>query len=280
MYGTIALDIDGTITADSRLHTMPPRVVKYLTELAEKGWHLFFITGRSFSGSHQILKALPFNYYLAVQNGAIILEMPSRRILSKKYLSRSIITSMDIICHENPSDFVICGGIEHQDAFYYRPKRFSAALLTYLEERIRGFKETWFALDSYNEMELNEFPSIKCFGQYDSAMQLVRKIESNLGLHVPLIRDPFDPAYYVVQATHPEISKGQALLDLLAITGRRGKVIAAGDDHNDYSMLAAADIKIAMRTSPDELLKIADIVAPPANEEGILIALEAAIKQW
>ncbi len=280
MYGTIALDIDGTITADSRQHTMPPRVVRYLTKLAQEGWQLFFITGRAFGSGYQILKGLPFNYYLAVQNGAIILEMPTQRIISKKYLDRSILCTMDTICHENPSDFVVCSGIEHQDIFYYRPKRFSAPLLSYLEERICSFKEIWRPLDSFHEMQINEFPSIKCFGQYEGALEITRKIEAALGLHVPLIRDPFDESYYVVQATHPEISKGQALHDLLAITGRCGKVIAAGDDHNDYSMLAAADIKIAMHTSPPELLKIADIVAPPANAEGIIIGLEAAIKQW
>ncbi len=49
MNGTIALDIDGTITADSRQHTMPPRVVRYLTKLAQDGRQPFFITGRAFA---------------------------------------------------------------------------------------------------------------------------------------------------------------------------------------------------------------------------------------
>lgn len=280
MLGTIALDIDGTITADSRLHTMPPRVVKYLADLAKSGWQLIFITGRTFQAGYKILQLLPFPYYLAVQNGAIILEMPSRRIVSKKYLDRSIFSAMDAICKNEPSDFVIYTGFEHQDVCYYRPKHFSQALLAYLEERVRNFKEIWHAVDTFNQMEIDAFPSIKCFGFYESAQNMAQRIEEALQLHVPLIRDPFDESYYVVQATHPEISKGQALLDLLASTSREGKVIAAGDDHNDIPMLAAADIKIAMSTAPKELLQMADIIAPPAVEEGILVALEEAIKRW
>ena len=115
MQGTIALDIDGTLTADSRLHTMPPRVVKYLSQLVSDGWQLVFITGRTFMSAYRILQPLPFPYYLAVQNGAIILEMPSRRIVGKKYLDRSVFSAMELICRDEPSDFIVYAGYEHND---------------------------------------------------------------------------------------------------------------------------------------------------------------------
>lgn len=128
-------------------------------------------------------------------------------------------------------------------------------------------------------MELKEFPSLKCFGFHSSAVDLARKIETQLGLHVPLIRDPFDESYYVVQATHPQISKGQALKDFVQLNKNGGKIIAAGDDYNDRSMFAVADIAVVMATAPQEMLMEADIIAPPASEEGIIVGLEAAIKE-
>lgn len=279
MFGTIALDIDGTLTADSRSHTMPQRVVDYLTQLAGNGWQLIFITGRTFQAGYKILQPLPFNYYFAVQNGAIILSMPSRQIVAKKYLDASIFAGMDAVCQDEPSDFVVYTGFENQDVCYYRPRKFSTSLLNYLEGRTRNFKETWIPLESYADMPIKNFPSVKCFGLYESALQVANKIKEQLGLYVPLIRDPFDEMYYVVQATHPEITKGQALLDFLKVKGRYGKIIAAGDDNNDVPMLEAADIKIAMANSPQVMLDMADIVAPPATEEGILIALEEAIRR-
>jgi len=279
MFGTIALDIDGTITADSRNHTMTPRMVKYLSELVGRGWKIVFITGRSFQASHKILRQLTFPYYLAVQNGASIIEMPSRQVIAKKYLDRSIFETMENICLDEPTDFIIYAGIEYEDVCYYRPKHFSPKMLTYLQQRIACFKETWHSIESFDEMALDSFASVKCFGHYDSACVLKSKIENSLGLHVPLIRDPFDEAYYVVQATHAQINKGQALQDLLTIVGWTGKIIAAGDDLNDIPMLACADIKIAMATAPNELLLMADIIAPPASEEGLILGLEQAINQ-
>jgi hydroxymethylpyrimidine pyrophosphatase-like HAD family hydrolase len=67
------------------------------------------------------------------------------------------------------------------------------------------------------------------------------------------------------------------LEDVIAATGERGKVIAAGDDYNDESMLKVADVKVVMATAPQDLLLKADVVAPAASEEGIIAGLEAAI---
>jgi len=276
MRGTIALDIDGTLTAGSFL--MPPKTIAYLSSLAAAGWRLIFITGRTFTSGYKALKDLPFNYYVAVQNGAIIMEMPSRRVVAKKYLDQSIFRVMDAICQSEPTDFVIYGGFEHQDHCYFRPSRFSPALLEYLQNRTKTFEEVWHSLETYDQMELSAFPSIKCFGHELPALELAGKIEKSLGLHVPVIRDPFSTEYYVVQATHPMINKGQALLDFIAMTGERGHVIAAGDDYNDLPMLAAADTRIVMNTAPADVRKQAHIIAASAEEEGIILALEAAIK--
>lgn len=231
MRGTIALDIDGTLTDES--YTVSPKVTAYLANLVKEGWQIIFITGRTFHFGFDILKDLPFHHYLAVQNGAIILEMPKAAIVSKKYLDLSIINPLEEICSERSTDFVIYAGFEYEDACYYRPKYFSRPLLHYLNRRIEAFKERWTAVDSYQDINLKEFPSIKCFGHYQEALELSQEIEKRLGLHIPLIRDPFDESYYVVQGTHPKISKGQALKDMMSLTKQTGKVIAAGDDYND-----------------------------------------------
>lgn len=278
MQGIIALDIDGTITASHRV--MPKKVVSFLGSLVHEGWSIIFITGRTFRWGYEVLQVLPFSYYLAVQNGAIILELPSRKIISKKYLDRSILQAMNEICRQEPSDFVIYGGFEHGDACYYRPERFASPLLKYLKQRIEAFKEIWSPVESFDDLKIKEFPSVKCFGDRISAERLANKIEQTLGLHVPIIRDPFDVNYYVVQATHSQITKGQALQDFIKLTGKRGVVVAAGDDYNDMTMLENADIKIAMATAPKELIEIADIIAPAAEHEGIIEGLQAALKKY
>lgn len=275
MKGTIALDIDGTITVEH--HSMPDKVIEFLDKLVHKGWNIVFITGRTFAWGYSVLQALPFEYFYAVQNGAIILKMPSRTILSKKYLDRSIFPIMDAICLGEASDYVLFSGFEENDQCFYRPERFSDSLLQFLEKRIAALKENWKPVKTFDEVSIREFPSVKCFGLLDSAMRIAKKIEEKAGLHVPLIRDPFDPQYFVAQATHADVNKGEALRDVLRLSQAKGVVIAAGDDVNDLTMLEAADIKVAMQNAPQNLLAIADVIAPPASEFGIIEGLSRAI---
>lgn len=275
MKGIIALDIDGTIT--EQFHTVPEAVVAYLESLAADGWKIAFITGRAYKWGFSILKSMTFPYLLAVQNGAIIIEMPERRIIGKKYLDSSIFAAMDEICKGEPSDYVIYGGYEHDDVCYYRPARFSTDMLEFLKRRVAALGETYRAVASYGTLELQAFPSIKCFGNRESADRVAQKMERQLGLHVTPVRDPYDSGYMVAQGTHPEVSKGRALQDIKGCSASGQIVIAAGNDYNDVSMFAVCDIKVVMGNSPADLLESADIIAPPVSEMGIIAGLKEAI---
>lgn len=276
MKGIIALDIDGTAAVPGQ--AIAHEVALYLKQLMHDQWQLIFITGRSYQFGCRALHPLSFPYFLAVQNGAILLEMPSKNIVGKKYLDRSIIPAMQEICEGTPSDFVIYAGIEHQDRCFYREQHFSPVLLDYLKERTKAFQETWIPLPSFEHLDIDAFPSVKCFGLERSAIEIAQRIEQELGLHVPLIRDPFNFDYFVAQATHPKVNKGQAIHDLEFLLNCEGPIIAAGDDYNDSSMLAVADIKVVMSTAPAELQQVADVIAPQASEHGIIAGLNAALE--
>lgn len=276
MKGLIALDIDGTLTIE--LNSIPRQVVEYLDHLVQEGWLLVFITGRTFSWGQKILNSLTFPYYFAVQNGATILEMPERQIILKKYLNNSIFPVMEKICGDQPTDFVIYSGAEYNDVCYYRPQNFSQELLQYLQNRVEVSGEMWQKVASFTGPIVEEFSSVKCFGDEQSSFLIAKAIEEQLGLHVPVIKDPFNYGYYVVQATHPTVTKGTALRDLVNLLKYRGLIIAAGDDNNDRPMLAEAHIRVVMATAPKDLLDAADVQAPSAREFGIIQGLNQAIE--
>lgn len=278
MKGLIALDIDGTIVEDMK--PLAPEVQHYFLGLAEQGWVFVFITGRTFHFAYEVLSSLPFPYVLAFQNGAVILEMPDRLVLSKKYLDRGIIPYFEKICRGQPTDFVIYSGFERQDTCYYRPEHFSPDLIAYLNERKIAFKENWEQLGSFEDLEIPDFASVKCFGTSDYAFQIAQGIESEIGLHVPVIKDPFREGYFVVQATHPEVNKGEALSEAARLLNYKGPIIAAGDDNNDRSMLAKASIRIVMSSAPMDMQSNATVIAPPASKKGIIEGLEQAIKLY
>ncbi|MFQ5729725.1 MAG: HAD family hydrolase [Waddliaceae bacterium] len=276
MKGLLALDIDGTLTSDT--HSIPIEVVNYLESLTSEGWRVFVITGRSFGFALPLLQDFAFPYYLAVHNGATILEMPNREILKKEYLNPQIFSAVESVCAAEPTDFVIYTGMENQDICYYRPTRFDTELLGYVEKRAAAFQENWKAVGTFKEVVITDFPTVKCFGKIESMRRVAQGFEKKLGLHAPVIRDPFGEDVFLTLATKCEVSKGGAVQILKKLAGCSGPVIAAGDDYNDLSMLEEADFKIVMETAPQELKKYANLVAPSAEGCGIISALEQAIK--
>lgn len=275
MKGIIALDIDGTIAFDREEVPLP--VAEKLKALETEGWAVVLITGRTFRWSVQSIQKLSFPFHLIVQNGATVLEMPAQRVVDKKYLSKKIFPAMDRFCSGRPSDYVVYGSMEVEERCYYRPDRFCSSIREYLERREASLGEELVAVESFDLLHFDTFGSVKCFGVRAEMEEMQAKIREGLGLHVPLIRDPYrDDDFYVLQATHPQASKGHALRNFRSRIGCKGPVIAAGDDYNDLEMLEEADVRIAMAEAPEPLKKLADIVAGSARELGIIDALDQA----
>jgi len=275
MKGLIALDIDGTVTAAA--HDLDPEIVDYFQSLHRQGWAFLFVTGRTFHWGYATLQALPFPYTFAVQNGAFLIEMPSRKILVKELLKTDTLPIMEEICRGEPSDYTLFSGFANQDKCYWRPERFSPDLRSYLERRIEYTKEPWIAVDHF---DIEEFAAIKCFGNLESGARIAQKMERRLGLHAPLIRDPFDKEMYVIQATHPDAHKGTPVELCKKLFQLTGPVIGAGDDLNDIPLFKKADIAVVMRTAPEQVFAFADIIAPPASEKGIIAGLREAIQAF
>lgn len=276
MKGIIALDIDGTTAVSGK--PIANEVVEFLKQLVHDKWSILFITGRTLVAAEKVLHALTFPYFLAVQNGAIILEMPQKKIVSKKYLKTEILPMMQQICEESQTGFVIYSGCENHDYCYYQPHMFSSFLNDYFIHQAKFFNESWKPLQSFENLDVDEFSSVKCIDTFETATAIARKIEERLGLHIPLIRDVFNEEFCVAQATHPDVNKGKAMQELGRLLGNGGLVIAAGDDNNDRSMLEAADVKVVMATAPGDLIAIADVVAPPATMNGLIAGLSLATR--
>lgn len=51
-------------------------------------------------------------------------------------------------------------------------------------------------------------------------------------------------------------------------------MIGVGDGYNDYPMLEACGLKVAMGNAVDELKVIADIVAPSIEQDGLAKVIE------
>jgi len=252
--GILALDIDGTLTGDDHALSLVRR--NELEWLHAKGWNIIFITGRPFSWAARTLSVLPFPYGFAVQNGALLLQMPERKVLYKRYLDHKALKRALAIRR----DCAVYGGYEEGETCYYCPADWTSFQRDYAECRAHLLREEWRPLRTWEELPLIQFPSLKYFAIQEESDRLAALLERE-GFHAPPIRDPFETSRRVLQVTDPCVTKGQALHDYKHILGEQ-LTVAAGDDWNDLSMLEACDHPFVVDTAPDNLKKLFTVVLP------------------
>ncbi len=275
--GWIALDIDGTITLDK--YSIPPEVIDFLRNCTKEGWRIAMATGRPCVFASIALEKFDFPYLFIFQNGSCALEMPEKKCLFKRYVSKSTLEEIEEEMADISGDFLIYGGYDNGDCVYYRPNHFDEEQKNYLKAYWERQKETPRSIESLEEIEQDNFPLIKCFGRIDEMTRLLDRLRQNPAFNLSLLRDPFTEGYYLLLITDKSASKGKSLEAAIKQMGaQKGTLIAAGDDENDASMLEIADIAIAMEHAPESLLQIAHIIALPTKDLGILQALRIAMR--
>jgi hydroxymethylpyrimidine pyrophosphatase-like HAD family hydrolase len=274
--GWIALDIDGTITLDK--YSVPKEVSHFFHALYKKGWQFVFATGRPFAFATVALSDFDFPYILLPQNGSMAIEMPKKNTLFKSYIPSSSLALMESAFEGLQSDFLIYAGFERGDICFWRPKRFPEEELAYVLDLQTRQKESWQEVKDFDHLPMDSFPLIKCFGSEMRMCHLIDRLKKEKKFEIAKIRDPFNEKITLLLITDIHASKGKSLTKLFKQRGRGPRVIAAGDDENDLSLLSVADIKIAMAHAPLSLQESADFIAPPTKEFGIIKALEIATR--
>lgn len=269
--GTIALDIDGTIT--DATHMIPDGVASYFETLYHEGWQFILITGRIFSYAMMTLSKLNFPFFLGVQNGADLLKMPEKKSLRQCYLKKEILHLLE----KKQEDFLVYAGVEKGDFCYYLPHKQSPERLAYLEQLSTLCPEPWQPLKSFHEIQQGLFPLIKCIGSKGVCEDIEAKLQEVEGIQTTVIKDPIGEAYYVALITHQEANKGAAALYFMENFQLARPLITGGDDNNDISLLKVGDVSIAMDGAPEALQNVADIMAPPAKKNGIIQGIQDAI---
>ena len=268
--GWIALDIDGTITLDK--YSVPKPVVEYLRKLEGQGWRIAVATGRSLHFALMALSEFSFPYLILPQNGSSALTMPEKKVLFRRYLPWEAIALIDEAFQGISSHFTV---YTERDC-YFRPKRFGQESWPLIQAWQERQKEKWIPLEQFNRELIPQFALAKCFGPFQEMATVATRLRVMHRFQVALMRDPFGPDAALLLITDAKASKGQALTAAIEQLGRGACVIAAGDDENDLSLLQAADIKIAMPHAPESLRNMADFLAPPTKEYGIIDALKRA----
>jgi len=276
MTGTIALDIDGTIT--DRDHLIPDEVAHYFETLHKEGWRFVFVTGRPLSFTMMTLPKLCFPYFLGVQNGSVLFEMPEKKEVERYYLSLEMVHTLDTLHKNVEGDFLVYSGYEKGDTCYFRPDHFSDEMRTYLKKVEKVSDAPWIPLKDFDIKEQHTFPLIKCLGPKEEMESFDQKLQKLEGIKTTLIKDPFSESLYLILITHSEADKGIAIQKIIKKFSLPGPLITGGNDNNDIPLLQYGDQRIAIKGAPEALIKLATVIAPPSEECGIIEGLKKAME--
>lgn len=102
----------------------------------------------------------------------------------------------------------------------------------------------------------------------------LRKIKS-IALH----RMPsWEKGFVSLDITDGKVSKLHAISDIFKILNIEShEAIGVGDSYNDYPLLMACGLKIAMGNAVSELKEIADFIAPSVEDDGVATVIEKYI---
>ncbi len=84
---------------------------------------------------------------------------------------------------------------------------------------------------------------------------------------------------HFLEFAHPDVSKGSGLAFVAERLGfTPAETVACGDGENDRELLDWAGFGVAVANAHEDILRRADLVVPPVQEEGVAILFEAYLE--
>ncbi|WP_245880233.1 Cof-type HAD-IIB family hydrolase [Superficieibacter electus] len=261
----LVTDLDGTLLTSQK--TISPRTRQALGEFHQRGGLLAACSARPVSSMVHLLEQQNVDAlfsWCAGFNGGQILEMAQHAITHAAPLSGMDLRDIDR--HISLSRYA--HHFFSAEAIYHRYDRPVAPWTTYEAEL---FMLPLIPAAPGVIISRTDIYKITVVAEQSKINQLHTDINSQLP---PGFIATITGGNYI-DIQRAQINKGYAVSQLIRhISPAATKVVAIGDQQNDVSMFAAADIGIAMGNAPEAVKQRASYVTATNDDEGIVRALE------
>lgn len=238
-YKLLALDIDGTIVKE-HTNTPTPQVIEAIRKANEKV-QVTLISARAWQDQQLILNLLNLkNFYHVLENGTKVIN-PSGGLEYNKHIPSQEVQEIINVTADFFDDIGFCIDSRWMKE-YQNPEREIVSTLS---------------LISYSRSKANKIPEVlkTCSNTYSVSV----------GAHWSKAE------WAVTLISHIDASKGKGLAYVqkkLGITPE--ETIAVGDGASDVSTMQYAGVRVAMGNAEPELKKVANFIAPPVSEDGLV----------
>lgn len=244
-YKALFLDLDGTTILNGSKNPPNQKVIQAIKKAHSK-IHVSIATGRGLWEIDHIVDSLCLTGPCIILNGVQIYDPVQKRIIKEISLDQTLIPKIKNILEK------------YQGTIYI----FDGTAESIIDKQVKQDKVLSYFITGLSEL---------------SADNLIDEIShiSQIATHKLI---PWRYEYYSVEITDVKASKLHGIVEIAKMLGiSTHEMIGVGDSYNDFPLLMACGLKIAMGNAVPELKAIADFVAPSVDEDGVATIIEKFI---
>ncbi len=244
------LDVDGTVVPYDYTALPSDNVAKAIQNAQEKV-EVCFVTGRSFFHAQPIFQKIGINTgYAVINNGAYVIDLETKKILYQQSINIKDVENIVRVIEKNKIPCYVKQDL--QDTHYFdKPYKNGDSL---------KIASMIFTLDFYSSDIIDDVK--KQLSHFTNVNVYKTKHKAGFGLNVQHIL-----------AT--KLHGIEIILKNLKLKSE--DVIGVGDSYNDFPLLMACGLKVAMGNAVEDLKAIADYIAPNVDEDGVADVIEKFI---
>jgi 5-amino-6-(5-phospho-D-ribitylamino)uracil phosphatase len=246
-YKAIISDIDGTLTLLSHRPKLSNKVIKTINQLKKHGVIFTLATGKPYSLVQHLIDDLRLESPIIVDNGAAIYNSATKQPIWQSVMTYEQVNTILAIVKDYKGKIWLSNGRE--------------------------------SFNAHNDSEIGTVKFYLMGTTTREAEDFIKKVEKALKDIAVSKAESYDGEGFTdVYVTNAEATKQHAVLKTAEILGISTKeIIGIGNDYNDFPLLMACGLKVAMGNAVDDLKAIADYIAPSVEHDGVVEVIEKFI---
>lgn len=247
-YKALFMDVDGTLVPNYSQDVPSARVTQAIAKARTKGLHVGLVTGRPLEYLHAVLDHLKLEGPSVITNGSQIIDSITKKTIWQQTLSQEDLKECLKIIDQFAKRVIV--NDDGVDKDIHKFDTFENPIMIYVESLPADEAEALIAA-------LTHIPTIsagKVLGMKDHQLD--------------------------VGVSHVAATKQHGILEAAQMLGiSTEEIIGIGDGYNDFPLMMASGLKVAMGNAIEDLKAIADYVAPTVDEDGVAAVIEKFILQ-
>jgi HAD superfamily hydrolase (TIGR01484 family) len=241
-YKALFLDLDGTTVPNSTKGIPSARVIKAISSIPPSV-HVCLATGRPLFRVEHLLETLHIQSLCVLSSGAVLYDPKQRKVIKKHTINPALIPNILHVAERFSLDAGIFDG--KKDTVYIKGMKIQTALGIYMPVISPSMVDEV-------EHELQQIQGIA-----------IQKMTS------------WEKGYECLDVTDVYATKFHGIFEIMKILGiKKEESIGVGDGYNDFPLLLACGVKVAMGNAVSELKTIAEYIAPSVDEDGVASVIE------